>query len=504
MTTSGNNQTEPTLDPDDWAATREVAHQMVDDMLDYLQSVRERPAWRTVPANSKDTLLTPIPHKGQPLADVYATFKEHILPFPTGNLHPAFFGWVMGNGTPTGMLADMLAAGMNAHLAGYDQSASLIEKQVIRWLAELVGYPADASGLLVSGGTMANLNALVVARHHKAGFDVRTQGLQINDTPMLRVYGSSETHSWIYKACEVMGLGRNAFRSIQVNNQFEIDVDACRQQIQADITAGERPFCINGNAGTVNTGAVDDLHALRELADEFDLWFHVDGAFGSLAAWSDDTRDLVAGQERADSMAFDLHKWGYMPYDIGCVVTRLTDAQNNAFATQASYLSPTQRGLAVDNTYFADKGIQLSRSFRALKAWMCMQEQGVDRIGQRIATNIKQARQLADLIEQHECLEVMAPVAMNIVCYRYIDPTLSDAQLNAINEEILLRIHESGTAVPSQTYLNGRFAIRVCNANHRTQLSDLNTLVANTIRFATQIVNEQAIDPRNAAPAPQN
>ncbi|WP_421787022.1 pyridoxal phosphate-dependent decarboxylase family protein [Hyphobacterium sp.] len=466
-----------TLDPENWDEVRASGHRMLGEMIDYLASVDTRPAWRTVPEATRAALDESVPRHGEALDAVFEQFRNHILPYPTGNLHPGFFGWVMGNGTATGMLADMLASGMNAHVAGYDQSAAIVERQVIGWLAELVGYPSDASGLLVTGGTMANLNGLAVARHETCGFDIRERGLQGRDIPRLRIYGSTETHSWIYKACELMGMGRSAFRAIPVNDRFEIDLAACRDAIKRDIAAGDRPICLIGTAGTVNTGAIDDFAGLRSLADEFGLWLHIDGAFGSLAAWNDEARPLVAAQNLSDSIAFDLHKWGYMPYDVGCVLTRSASAQDNAFAQSASYLSATARGPAVGTTYFADKGVQLSRSFRALKVWMSMKEQGVNRIGRIIGQNIRQARYLADRIAEQDDLELLAPVSLNIVCLRYVPETVAAADLDALNTEILLRVQESGEALPSHTRINGKFAIRVCISNHRTTNATLDALI---------------------------
>lgn len=481
-----------TLDPANWDDTRQSAHKMIDDMVDFLSSVRERPAWQSVPPEVRQSLDEGVPRDGQPLDAVYDQFRRDVLPYPTGNLHPGFFGWVMGNGSLTGAMADALASTMNAHVAGYDQSAAFVERQVISWLSELIGYPKDASGLLVTGGTMANLNGLAVARNEKAGFDVGAHGVASEGFPRLRVYGSKETHSWIYKACELMGLGHDAFRAIPVNSEYQIDVEACRTQIEQDVANGDRPFCIIGTAGTVNTAAVDDFSALRALADEFDLWFHIDGAFGTLAAWSPDTAALVAGKELSDSIAFDLHKWGYMPYDVGCVLTRHSSAQERAFGSEASYLSPTKRGLAVGTTYFADKGVQLSRSFRALKVWMCMKEQGVDKIGRMIARNVEQARTLKELVDARPELERLAPVPMNIVCFRYKDDSLSETQLDDLNQEILLRIQESGRSVPSHTLVEGSFAIRVCITNHRTHENDLIGLVDDVLVHAQNVLQTEA------------
>ena len=477
------------LDPQDWDATRAVAHRMVDDMLDWLETVRERPVWQPVPAEVKDRFASPVPRAGTDLATVYQRFTSDVLPYPTGNIHPRFWGWVMGTGSPTAMLAEMLAAGMNAHLAGYDQSAALVERQVLAWMRELVGFPADASALLVSGGSEANLNGLIAARVARAGFDVRMDGT--HGGPQLTVYGSTETHSWVLKACEAMGLGRRAFRAIPVDGAFRIDLDAARARILADRGAGLRPFALVGNVGTVNTAAVDDLHGLRDLADELGLWLHLDGAFGTLAALSDH-RDLVAGQELADSLAFDLHKWGYLPYEIGVILTRDPEAQLAAFRAPSigspAYLRSAAEGIAVDTTHFADRGLQLSRGFKALKAWMCLQEQGVDRIGEAIGRNIDQARYLGALVDGHHGLERVSPVSMNIVCFRYAPDGVPSDRLDALNRAILVQLQVRGIAVPSQTVLGGRFAIRVCITNHRTEDADLDLLVGETVRIGEELL----------------
>jgi aromatic-L-amino-acid decarboxylase len=476
------------LDPEDWDRTRALGRAMVDDMMTWLQTVRERPVWQSVPAETLARLTEPVPRAGMPLEDVYESFKRDILAYPTGNIHPRFWGWVMGNGTTTGMLADMLAAGMNPHLAGYDQSAAVIERQVVEWLATLMGFPAQASGVLVSGGTAANLNGLIAARVAKAGFDVRGEGVQ--GGPPLTVYGSTETHSWILKACETMGMGRRAFRATPVDADYRIDIVACRAMIEADLAEGLRPFAIVGNAGTVSTGAVDDLKALRVLADDFGLWLHVDGAFGSLAALSDSSA-LVDGQEAADSLAFDLHKWGYLPYEVGCVLTRDPAAQVAAYrsagADGPAYLRSAGQGIAVDTTYFADRGMQLSRGFRALKVWMSLKELGADRLGAAIQRNIDQARWLGDLVDVHPDLERLAPVSMNIVCFRYAPPGLDAAELDRLNQAILIALQVRGVAVPSQTVLNGRFALRVCVANHRSRDEDFDLLVASVAAIGAEL-----------------
>ncbi len=481
-----------TLDPSDWDLFRTTGHRMVDDMLDVQRMARERGAWRPVPEDTKYRLDEPVPMAGMPLDEIYAQFTRDILPYPTGNAHPRFFGWVMGNGTPTGMFADMLASGMNPHLAGYDQSAAIIERKVISWLAELMGYPADASGLLVSGGTAANLDGLLAARTAKAGWDVREEGAQ--GGPPLTVYGSTETHSWAKKACDIMGMGRQGFRAIAVDRDYRIDLAACRAAIEDDIATGKRPIAIVANVGTVGTAAVDDLPGLRALADAYDLWLHVDGAFGSMAALSA-SRHLVAGQELADSMAFDLHKWGYMPYEVGVILTRDPAALTDAFkppAGSAAYLTSGTRGASADTTYFADRGVQLSRGFRALKVWMSMKEQGVERIGAAIQKNIEQAHYLGALVQRTPELELLAPVTMNIVCFRNV-AGIPIGELDDFNRELLVELQLRGVAVPSHTIINGHFAIRVCIANHRSETADFDALVDGAVMIGRELAAKQRV-----------
>ena len=463
---------EETLDPSDWPALRALGHRMVDDMMDYLEGVRERPVWRPVPAETRAALDEPLPRGPTDAAVVYRQFREHILPYPTGNIHPRFWGWVMGTGTPLAMLADMLASGMNAHLAGYDQSPAMVERLVVRWMAELLEFPAEASGLLVSGGTVANLVGLTVARNVGAGFDIRAEGLQREGTPRLLLYGSTETHSWARKASELLGLGDRAFRRIPVDAAYEIDVAALRAAIAADRAAGHRPFCVIGNAGTVNTGDTDDLRALAAICREEQLWFHVDGAFGAFAALAPSLRERVAGLELADSMAVDLHKWGYLPFEVGLALVRHPDAHRATFAAASSYLDATPRGIVAGGLPFAELGIQLSRGFRALKVWMSLKAHGADAWGRLVEQNVAQARHLRDRIEADPRLELLAPVPLNVVCFRFVAPGLDGPALDAVNQEILLRVQERGIAVPSSTVLGRRFALRVAVTNHRSRRED--------------------------------
>ncbi len=476
---------EETLDPQDWEAMRLLGHQMVDDMLGYLESVRERPVWQPVPEEVKAFFQQPAPMQPQQPEAIYQEFLENVLPYPMGNIHPRFWGWVMGGGTPMGMLAEMLAAGMNPNCGGGDHVATYVENQVIDWLKQAYGFPAGARGLLVSGGSMANLVGLITARNVKAGFDVRRDGLLAG--PPMVLYSSSETHSSNQKAVELMGLGSQALRKIPVDKDFRVSVTALRDRIHVDRQAGMQPFCVIGNAGTVNTGAVDDLQALADLCESEDLWFHVDGAFGGLLVLTEGFKSLVAGIERADSIGFDLHKWMYMPFEIGCTLVRDDGDQRLAFSLTPEYLAHQTRGVGGGERWFSDYGVQLSRGFRALKAWMSIKEHGLEKYGRLIQQNVEQAQYLTGLIEASPTLELLAPTASNIVCFRCNPGGLSDEQLDRLNEEILFRLHEDGTAVPSYTRLNGCYALRVAITNHRSRREDFDLLTNEVVRMGSEV-----------------
>lgn len=491
MTATDTPQPEETLDPADWDAMRALGHRMVDDMLTYLETVRERPVWQPIPEGVKAELRRPLPTEPASAEDVYEEFFSYILPHPMGNIHPRFWGWVVGTGTPLGMLAEMLAAGMNPNMGGGHHVPNYVEAQVIDWCKAMLGYPADASGLLVSGGSMANLVGLTVARNTRAEFDLRQAGL--GGAPRrMTLYASTETHSSVQKAVELLGLGSQALRQVPVDDAFEIRVDALEAAVAQDRAAGHYPFCIVGNAGTVNTGAFDDLTALADLCEREELWFHVDGAFGALAALAPGLEHLVAGMERADSVAFDLHKWLYMPIEIGCTLVRREEDHRRAFSLTPDYLSHGgDRGLAAGSLWFSDYGPQLTRGFRALKAWMSFKAHGIRKYGRLIQQNVDQARYLANLVDAAPELERLAPVPLNIVCFRYRPAGADDGDaLDELNCELLLRLHESGVAVPSPTALKGRFALRVAISNHRSRREDFDVLVDAVLRLGRELAGE--------------
>jgi len=480
------DQPEETLDPQDWEAMRALGHRMVDDMLTYLQTVRDRPVWQRTPDRVKESLKQPLPAKPEGAEAAYRDFVEDILPYPLGNIHPRFWGWVMGGGTPLGVLAEMLAATMNPNLGGGDHVANRVELQVLDWCKEMIGFPAGASGLLVSGGSMANFVGLTVARNTMAGFDIRHQGLPAAPRRLV-AYGSVEMHSSIEKAVELLGLGRDALRMIPVDERFRIDLAALKKAIASDRASGCLPFCVIGNAGTVNTGAIDPLDELADLAREEKLWFHVDGAFGALAAVSPELRPRVKGQERADSIAFDLHKWMYMPFEAGCVLVRDPEAHRRAFSLTPEYLTHYERGAAGGEHWFNEYGLQLTRGFRALKAWLSIKEHGIDKYGRVIQQNVDQCQYLTGLIQASPDLELLAPTSLNIVCFRFKRPHTEDTALNRLNEQIMMELHEQGIAVPTYTTLGGKFALRVAHTNHRTRREDFDLLVREVIRLGREL-----------------
>jgi len=486
---------EETLDPQDWQALRALGHQMVDDMMTYLETVRERPVWQPIPEDVRSFLKQPLPVEGRGAGEVYQDFKENVLPHPLGNIHPRFWGWVNGTGTPFAMLAEMLAAGMNPNVSGFNQVSVCVETQVLDWCKEMLGYPMEASGILVSGGSMANLVGLTVARNARAGFDVMRHGVQASEQ-RLTLYGSHEMHNSIQKSVELLGLGSDSLRKIGVNEDFQIDLAELEAAIALDRACGLKPFCVVGNAGTVNTGATDNLDALANICQREGLWLHVDGAFGAFAHLSPKLRPQVAGMERADSLAFDLHKWMYMPYEAGCTLIRHAEHHYQSFATSGAYLSHAERGLAAGSTWFSQYGIQLSRGFRALKIWMSLKEHGIEKYRRLIEQNVEQALYLKTLVEAAPELELLAPVPLNVVCFRYVWERMDEGQLNELNEELLIELQESGVAVPSSTLIDGKYALRVAITNHRSRREDFDILVQKVIEIGRSKINATCLSAR--------
>lgn len=488
MTDEKREGTEETLDPSNWQELRGLAHRMVDDMITFLEHVRNRPVWQPMPEEVKTHFKEPLPLEPEGAESAYEDFLQFVQPYPYGNLHPRHWGWVNGTGTPLAMMAEMLASGLNNNMAFGEQAAIYVESQVLEWCKTMLGYPVEASGILVSGGSMANLVGLTVARNAKAGFDIAQEGIQHLPHQMV-LYGSSEMHNSIQKAVELLGLGNQALRRIPVNEQFQIDLSILEQTIAEDRAKGVQPFCVIGNAGTVNTGAIDNLKKLAELCHKEHLWFHVDGAFGALAALSPHLRPMLDGMEQADSLAFDLHKWMYLPYEAGCILVRHEEAHHQAFSPSGVYLTPAPRGITSARPRFSEYGVQLSRSFKALKVWMSIKAHGIETYGRLIQQNVDQARYLAKLVQDSPELELMAPVSLNIVCFRYVTSEFDDAQLNSLNQELWLLLQESGVAVPSYTVVNGKYAIRAAITNHRSRREDFEMMIHKVIELGRKLSN---------------
>ncbi len=475
------------LDPADWGGLRDLGHRMVDDMLEWLRTVRERPLYEPVPESVRRSLSGPVPREPQAASAVYEDFRRDVLPYPHGNVHPRFWGWVVGTGTPLGMLADMLAAGINSNSGFGDHCAVHVERQVVAWLAEALGIDAGVSGLLVSGCSVANLTGLAIARNALTEGDVRRDGLA-GQAPLV-VYGSTETHSSNLRGLELLGIGRNGFRGIRVDADHRIDVEALRAAIRADREAGRRPLAVVGNAGTVNIGAFDDLGALADVCSDEGLWLHVDGAFGALAALSGRLRPLTAALERADSVAFDLHKWLHVPYDAGAILVRRAEAHRKAFELSGAYLSHLESGVATGPENFMQRGVQMSRGFRALKVWMTIKEHGIDKLGRAVEANVDQAAYLADRVEREPELELAAPVPLNIVNFRFVPQGAPRAaeELDRLNRRVLEALHASGVAAPSHTVLDGRFVLRTAISNHRSRFDDFDLLVDEVLRHGRSL-----------------
>lgn len=480
---------EETLDPEDWESMWKLGHRMLDEMLEYLKTVSDRPVWQPIPEDVKQKFRRPLPVDPQKPEEIYKEFLDFILPYPLGNIHPRFWGWVAGTGTVTGMLAEMLAAGMNSNLAGADHIANYVEKQVIDWLIEMLGFPATASGLLTSGCSAANLIGLTVSRNTKAGYDLRQEGIQAAPNKMV-LYTSQETHSSLQKAVELLGLGSNALRILPLNDNFQVNLDVLKETIAQDRQQGFLPFCIIGTAGSTNTGAIDDFNALADICQQENLWFHIDGAFGAWAALAPEARIQVVGMERADSLAVDLHKWIYLPYEIGAILVRSEADHRNAFSLTPAYLThgEDERGMTGGTLpWFSDYGFQLSRGFRALKAWMAFKEHGSRKYGRLIQQNIDQAKYLATLIEAAPELELAAPVPLNVVCFRYVKSGLKDNELDKLNEQILAELQGQGIAAPSSTKINGKYVLHVAHTNHRSGREDFDILVSEVIRIGKEL-----------------
>ena len=468
------------LDPVDWQSARAQGHRMLDDILDYIENIRGRPVWQPIPDVVRARFREAVPTAPGNLAAVHDAFMRDILPYATGNTHPGFMGWVHGGGNVPGMLAEMLAAGLNANLGGRDHMPIEVERQIVLWLRQLFEFPDTASGLFVTGTSMANLIGVLIARTRALGIEVRRDGVASSDKRLV-AYTSAAAHGCISQAMDLSGLGGAALHVIPTNDLHQIDIDALTAAIVQDRAAGLAPFLIVGAAGTVDIGALDDLAALAAIARQERLWFHVDGAIGALAIMAPDIAPRLTGIQAADSIALDFHKWGQVPYDAGFILVRDGTLHRDTFASPAAYLRRETRGLAAGAQWPCDFGPDLSRGFRALKTWFTLKVYGTDALGAMISRTCELARYLEIKIATTGELELLAPVALNIVCFRY-----RGANPDRLNAKIVADLHESGIAAPSTTVIGGQLAIRAAIVNHRTEPRDIDAMLNAVLKFGAE------------------
>jgi glutamate/tyrosine decarboxylase-like PLP-dependent enzyme len=482
-----DNQHFETLDPKDWNEARLLMHRMVDDAVDYLSTVRARPAWQQMPEHILDSFSTNVPIEPESPEAVYEQFTKQVLPYPMGNIHPRFWAWYMGNGTLSGVMGDFWASVMNPNLGGANHAANKLEEQVVEWMKEIMAFPSSSSGLLVSGGSMANYVGLVVARTARAGFDIRKEGIH-NAEKRITFYASTEVHSSNQKAIELLGHGSDSLRKVPVLADYTIDIQALKQMVKQDRENGMHPVCVIGTSGTINTGAIDDLNKLADFCESEDLWFHVDGAIGGIAVLAETAKPLLSGIERADSLAIDLHKWMHMPFEAGVALVKDNQAHKDSFSLIPEYLARKTRGLAAGDVWFSEYGLQLTRRFRALKIWMSLKEHGTKRFGRMIDRNIDQAKYVGERVAREEVLELMAPIGLDIICFRFNPGDIPEEELNAINQEIKIQLEEKGIAAPGYTTLGTQYCIRFAIANHRSTYADFDVVIDAILEIGDRLI----------------
>jgi glutamate/tyrosine decarboxylase-like PLP-dependent enzyme len=447
------------------------SNSVIELMADYLGNLRDRPVYRRMSSHEiRGRLDSALPAKGSDFDDLLKVFRETIIPFSRQNAHPRMFGYVQSPGTPLAAFADLLASTLNANLTVWRSAPAPVELErlTIDWIRQILGFNAGAAGLFVSGGSMANLAAIAAARQAKH-----------ESSDRLRIYASTETHFSVAKAAALLGIGRQNVRQVAVEERFKIRVDDLVAKINADLQAGYVPFCVVANAGTVNTGAVDPLADIREVADRFQLWMHVDGSYGAFAVLAKSARKLFAGIEQADSIALDPHKWLYLPVDVGCVIYRAPERTRAAFAHEAEYTRII--GQEADETFaFWDYGPELSRRFRALKVWMSLKGVGLDSLGEAIENNLACARYLESMVRASDDFEMLAPVELSIFCFHHVPLQLkneSPEAIDAFNERLLVALQRDGSSYLSNATLGERFALRGCVLNYRTTMRDMEILL---------------------------
>jgi aromatic-L-amino-acid decarboxylase len=471
----------------DAEGVRALGHKAVELVAEHRERLLERPVFGKL-GDAARRLDEPLPEEGQPLEAVLEAARERILPYAFGNSHPRFFAFINATADPLGTVADYLASAMNSNCWGGDHAAIHVEDRVIAWLAELLGLPAGTEGILTSGGSMANFTALAAARCALSP-QVRQRGF--GGTEPIVVYVSDEVHNCVDRAVDLLGIGWNQLRKIPTDTQFRIRVDLLKQAIAADRATGLRPAIVVGNAGTVNTGAVDPLDELADLCAAESLWFHVDGAYGAIASISPKLKPLFSGLERADSVAADPHKWLYVPYEAGAALVREPGRMADAFRRPAPYLVHDPDSPVAGPVSFNDRGPELSRGFRALKVWMGLKRHGRRGYAGAIEHDVAMARFLADDVNSRPDFELLAEPVLSIVAFRYRPAglPLSEAELDLLNRQVINQLVGDGSFFLAPTLLKGRTAMRVAIVNFRTREDDVRALLAEAARAGRRIIN---------------
>ena len=449
---------------------RALGYQAVDLIVERLTALPALPVRQPVPYEVREQLMhSPIPTEGSDPVDLLNMIAEQVLPYPMGNSSGRFFAWVNSPPAPMGILADLIASAHDPSVAGGDHSATYVEHGVLKWLKAIFGFPAETGAILTSGGSTASLIPLAVMRHVKAGGEMRAQGFNGEKSPMV-IYTSTQGHSCIQKAVELLGFGSDYLRKIPVDSDYRMDIAALEAQIAADRAAGLRPVCVAASAGTVNTGAVDPLDAIADLCERENLWFHIDGAYGGFGILAEQTAGLYKGIERADSLAVDPHKWLYMPVECGCAIVRDAQAMRDTFSLLPPYLRD-DRALP----WFDGFGIQQTRGFKALKLWMTMQQIGLNGYKQLISRDVALTKTLREKICARPDFEMIAGGPLSITCFRYAPRGVGD--LDGLNRKLLETVQAEGKVYLSGTELEGRFALRACIVNFRTSEAELDVLL---------------------------
>ena len=470
---------------DAWSADeiRRVGYRAVDLIVEHLATLPDRPVFSAYPrALGEAMAAAPLPQDGESADEVLSAFARDVLPYPFGNGHPRFYGWVNSPPTPIGIFAEALAAAMNPSVAGGNHAAVHVERQVVGWMKEMVGFPREAMGLLVSGASAGTLTALAVARHvalARAGRNVREEGLQSNGAPLV-VYKGAEGHGCSQKAVELLGIGSANLRVVESDDALRIAPASLDAALRADRSAGRLPMAVVVSAGTVNTGVIDPIDTIADICQEHGVWLHVDGAYGAPAILTAQYREELQPIARADSLAVDPHKWMYVPVEASVVLVRDARAMRDTFSLVPPYLriDGDEHGV-LGPPWFSEFGIQQTRGFRALKVWMSLKYHGVAGYRRLIEHDLALADYLATILGQTDDFECLEPRGLSIVCFRYAPATLrgDEPALDALNRGALSQMQLGGEAFVSGTMIRGKFWLRACIVNHRASEEDIHAMV---------------------------